>query len=140
MSKSFFLFIIIIVVVQIVSTGEDEENAFNFNEENLETILGKIPPKTKVAVVSVVGAFRTGKVSQVTRLLNANSVHKIITFCEVKSMCVVLFYTALQSFLLTFFLRYLRYGNVNDLSLDWMTESKCDKQQTDTIMLAPLSI
>lgn len=48
--------------MKIVSTGEDDENAFNFNEENLESILAKIPPKTKVAVLSVVGAFRTGKV------------------------------------------------------------------------------
>ena len=29
-----------------------------------------------------------------------------------------------QSFLLTFFLRYLRFGNPDDLSLDWMTESE----------------
>lgn len=47
---------------QIVSTGENEENAFIFNEDNLELILSKIPPNTKVAVLSVVGAFRTGKV------------------------------------------------------------------------------
>lgn len=74
--------------LQIVSTGEEEENSFDFNEENLELILSKIPPNTKVAVLSVVGAFRTGK-----------------------------------SFLLTFFLRYLRHGDSADLSLDWMTEN-----------------
>ena len=51
-----------LVTRKIVSTGDDEENAFNFNEENLESILSKIPPNTKVAVLSVVGAFRTGKV------------------------------------------------------------------------------
>ena len=54
---------IILLYIQIVSTGEDEENAFNFNEENLESILSKIPSNTKVAVLSVVGAFRTGKVN-----------------------------------------------------------------------------
>ena len=46
-----------------MSTGKNEENAFHFNEENLELILKKIPAGTKVAVLSVVGAFRTGKVS-----------------------------------------------------------------------------
>jgi len=84
--------------LQIVSTGEDEENAFNFNEENLESILSKIPPNTKVAVLSVVGAFRTGK-----------------------------------SFLLTFFLRYLRYGNVDDLSLNWMTEHPDSAGDSDNL-------
>lgn len=46
----------------------------------------QVPEGMKVAVVSVVGAFRTGK-----------------------------------SFLLTFLLRYLRYGSELDESEDWMT-------------------
>jgi atlastin len=60
---------------QIVSIGS-EENAYAFHFENqaLDKILGRIPSDYKVAVVSVVGAFRTGK-----------------------------------SFLLSWFLRYLKY-------------------------------
>ena len=47
---------------QIVSIGTEEDAyAFSFEEENLNTILSKIPAGWKVAVVSVVGAFRTGK-------------------------------------------------------------------------------
>jgi len=48
--------------VQIVSIGtEDDAYAFTFHEEKLNEIIRKIPPGWKVAVVSVVGAFRTGK-------------------------------------------------------------------------------
>ena len=48
--------------LQIVSIGtEDDQFAFEFHEEQLNTIMRKIPPGWKVAVVSVVGAFRTGK-------------------------------------------------------------------------------
>jgi len=47
---------------QIVSIGtEDDKFAFEFHEEKLNSIMRKIPPGWKVAVVSVVGAFRTGK-------------------------------------------------------------------------------
>lgn len=48
--------------LQIVSVGTEEDAfAFTFVEENLNAILSQIPPGWKVAVVSVVGAFRTGK-------------------------------------------------------------------------------
>ena len=58
--------------VQIISINDDGER-FRLHEDKLEQILGRVPDKMKVSVVSVVGAFRTGK-----------------------------------SFLLDFFLRYLR--------------------------------
>ncbi len=48
--------------IQIVSIGsEDDAYAFTFHEDKLNTIIRKIPPGWKVSVVSVVGAFRTGK-------------------------------------------------------------------------------
>jgi atlastin len=50
--------------LQIVSTGEgaaETANDFLLSEVNIESIISKIPPKAKVAVVSIVGAFRTGK-------------------------------------------------------------------------------
>ena len=59
--------------VQVISIDENE-NTFSLNEENLSLVLSRIPAKMKLSVVSVVGAFRTGK-----------------------------------SFLLDFFLKYLRY-------------------------------
>lgn len=47
---------------QIVSIGTaDDAYAFTFHEEELNAILRKIPAGWKVSVVSVVGAFRTGK-------------------------------------------------------------------------------
>ena len=47
---------------QIVSIGtQDDAYAFTFHEEELNAILSKVPPGWKVCVVSVVGAFRTGK-------------------------------------------------------------------------------
>jgi len=48
--------------IQIVSIGtEDDAYAFQFHEDKLNHIIRKMPPGWKVAVVSVVGAFRTGK-------------------------------------------------------------------------------
>ena len=48
--------------LQIVSIGTaDDKFAFEFHEERMNEILRKIPPGWKVAVISVVGAFRTGK-------------------------------------------------------------------------------
>jgi atlastin len=71
---------------QIISTGDqDEACQFILNEENLNSIIGKIPPDMKVGVIAVVGAFRTGK-----------------------------------SFLLNFFLRYLRNSKDDDLTQAWM--------------------
>lgn len=48
--------------LQIVSIGTEEDKyAFTFNKDELNSIMSKIPPGWKVCVVSVVGAFRTGK-------------------------------------------------------------------------------
>jgi len=48
--------------LQIVSIGNEEDKfAFTFHEEKLNSIMRKIPACWKVSVVSVVGAFRTGK-------------------------------------------------------------------------------
>ena len=48
--------------IQIVSIGtEDDKYAFEFHEDKLNSIMRKIPPGWKVSVISVVGAFRTGK-------------------------------------------------------------------------------
>lgn len=48
--------------LQIVSIGtETDEYAFTFHKEALEEIMNKVPSDLKVCVVSVVGAFRTGK-------------------------------------------------------------------------------
>lgn len=48
--------------VQIVSIGTEEDAyAFSFHEDKLNKVLGKVPADDLVAVVSVVGAFRTGK-------------------------------------------------------------------------------
>mmetsp|Transcript_16613 Transcript_16613/g.24834 ORF Transcript_16613/g.24834 Transcript_16613/m.24834 type:complete len:647 (+) Transcript_16613:231-2171(+) len=48
--------------LQIVSIGtETDQYAFTFHEDTLQSILKQIPVDKKVCVVSVVGAFRTGK-------------------------------------------------------------------------------
>ena len=72
------------LVFQIIVTGDSEKDYFVLREENLASIIAKIPSDCKVSIVSVVGAFRTGK-----------------------------------SFLLNFFLRYLRSQPTDDSS-DWM--------------------
>lgn len=47
---------------QILAVGGPEDDyAFQFNKIKYDSILSKVPPGWKVAVVSVVGAFRTGK-------------------------------------------------------------------------------
>lgn len=74
--------------VQIISTGSDpdaESTSFQLVEANLAEVLSKVPAGMKVSVLSVVGAFRSGK-----------------------------------SFLLTFFLRYLKNGAPSDLTDKWM--------------------
>ena len=48
------------VPVQIIAI--DEENSkFKLNEEILDEVLSKVPKGMKLSVVSIVGAFRTGK-------------------------------------------------------------------------------
>ncbi|KAL7532297.1 hypothetical protein ACHAXR_004546 [Thalassiosira sp. AJA248-18] len=65
---------------QIVSIGkEDDAYAFTFHEEELNAILSKVPAGWKVCVVSVVGAFRTGKsflLSWFLRYLEAHCVQR----------------------------------------------------------------
>ena len=47
---------------QIVSIGTEADSyAFTFHEDELNNILSKVPAGWKVCVISVVGAFRTGK-------------------------------------------------------------------------------
>lgn len=47
---------------QIVSIGSEKDAyAFSFDKEKLQSILDKVPAEAQVSVVSVVGAFRTGK-------------------------------------------------------------------------------
>ncbi len=78
---------------QIIVTGDSETDYFVLREENLASIIAKIPSDAKVSIVSVVGAFRTGK-----------------------------------SFLLNFFLRYLRSQETDGTS-NWMVNEGKDKSQ-----------
>ena len=48
--------------VQIVSIGDESNNfEFTFHEEKFSKILSQVPQQYKISVLSVVGAFRTGK-------------------------------------------------------------------------------
>ena len=48
--------------LQIVSIGSEQDKyAFRYDKLKLQAILAKIPAEAQVAVISVVGAFRTGK-------------------------------------------------------------------------------
>ncbi|CAB9515858.1 Atlastin-1 [Seminavis robusta] len=48
--------------LQIFSIGSEEDAySFTFHEAKLQSVLAKVPEDCKVSVVSVVGAFRTGK-------------------------------------------------------------------------------
>ena len=69
--------------IQIIAI-DNEKNQFQLNETEFKTVLTKVPTNMKVAIVSVVGAFRTGK-----------------------------------SFLLDFFLKYLRLPQDEAGSVEW---------------------
>jgi len=56
--------------LQIIRLGTAEENySFHLEQANLDSIMAQVPLQMKVAVVSVVGAFRTGKSFLLTFLL-----------------------------------------------------------------------
>ncbi|CAM9326299.1 unnamed protein product [Pylaiella littoralis] len=63
--------------LQLVSTGNAEDDySFALCEDNLDRVLSKVPEGMEVSVVSVVGAFRTGKsflLSFFLRYLNSGS-------------------------------------------------------------------
>ncbi|GMI40169.1 hypothetical protein TrCOL_g2096 [Triparma columacea] len=65
--------------VQIVSIGSsDDDYSFTLDEQAMMGVLSKAPPQMKVAVVSCVGAFRTGKsalLSWFLRYLRLTSLH-----------------------------------------------------------------
>ncbi|CAM9496374.1 unnamed protein product, partial [Sphacelaria rigidula] len=63
--------------LQLVETGNAEDDySFTLCEDNLDRVLAKVPEGMEVSVVSVVGAFRTGKsflLSFFLRYLNSGS-------------------------------------------------------------------
>lgn len=70
-----------IFLLQIIATDDPgNEGKFLLREENLKSIIDKIPPGMKVGVVSVVGAFRTGKsflLNLFLRYLRSNSADEL---------------------------------------------------------------
>lgn len=46
---------------QIIATGDSSNDFFEFKKDNLESIINKVPVGMEVAVLSVVGGFRSGK-------------------------------------------------------------------------------
>jgi atlastin len=58
-------------IIELVENNEEGDTTYEFNarEDNLEHIMNKIPKNLKVAVVSVVGNFRTGKSFLLTFML-----------------------------------------------------------------------
>lgn len=74
-------------------TGDSEKDYFVLRQENLASIITKVPSDAKVSIISVVGAFRTGK-----------------------------------SFLLNFFLRYLRNEHTDESSSWMVSEGKLLKE------------
>lgn len=62
--------------LQIVSIGTEENSyAFQFHEERLNEIVTRIPTDFKISIVSVVGAFRTGKSFLLTWFLRYLQLH-----------------------------------------------------------------
>ncbi|KAJ8608441.1 hypothetical protein CTAYLR_009592 [Chrysophaeum taylorii] len=56
--------------LQLVRTGDESNDyAFTLDEANLDELISKVPKDKPVAVVSVVGAFRTGKSFLLTLIL-----------------------------------------------------------------------
>eukprot|EP00629_Pelagomonadales_sp_RCC1024_P017123 CAMPEP_0119264842 /NCGR_PEP_ID=MMETSP1329-20130426/3827_1 /TAXON_ID=114041 /ORGANISM="Genus nov. species nov., Strain RCC1024" /LENGTH=572 /DNA_ID=CAMNT_0007264635 /DNA_START=233 /DNA_END=1948 /DNA_ORIENTATION=- len=56
--------------LRLIRCGDDSDNyAFTLEEDHLDEVLNKIPAGMPVAVVSVVGAFRTGKSFLLTLIL-----------------------------------------------------------------------